>query len=101
MLPHSPDSIIPFTDILLHNNRDNMEHKIQNRVNYLFSDTRSRTLLDGILRKLVWTYVAYSLTIPPSLSQNACLIVVLDHIKVVSRNHIFSDKIQVLSDTGQ
>ena len=32
MLPHSPEisSIIPFTDILLHNNCDKIEHKICN-----------------------------------------------------------------------
>ena len=32
MLPQSPEipSVIPFTDILLHNNRDKIEHKICN-----------------------------------------------------------------------
>ena len=40
MLPHSPEipSIIPFTDILLNNNRDNVEHKIQN--NYVIRTQR-------------------------------------------------------------
>ena len=68
---------------------------------HVHSDTHSHKLMDDIIQKLVWKYLAYSLIRPLSLSQNSCLIVVLDQIKVVVRNPAFSDKIHVLLDTGQ
>ena len=59
MLPHSPEipSIIPFTDILLHNNRDNVEHKIQNM---------------SFERKENFVYISVLLPPPPSQVWASC-----------------------------